>query len=130
METTTANISAEIKSANKKFMQAFIEGNAASIANLYTEDGMLLPAGTEAIKGKQGIQEFWKGAMNMGIKAVKLETLEVQPCENTAIEMGNYTLSGEGGSMVDKGKYIVIWQRKNGDWKLQKDIWNTSLSAS
>ena len=29
---------------------------------------------------------------------------------------------------IDKGKYIVIWEKqKNGDWLCKKDIWNTSL---
>ncbi|TPE44224.1 YybH family protein [Pontibacter mangrovi] len=130
METTTVNIGAEIKRANEKFIQAFTEGNAAGIANLYTDEGMLLPTGMEAVKGKPGIQEFWQGAMKMGVKGVKLETVEVLPCENTAIEMGNYTLTGEGGTRMDKGKYIVVWQKQNGQWKLHKDIWNTSLSAT
>ncbi|SFH21076.1 YybH family protein [Pontibacter chinhatensis] len=130
METTAVHVGGEIRAANEKFMQAFAEGNAAELANLYTDEGMLLPAGMEALSGKLAVQEFWQGAMNMGIKSVKLETVEVQPCENTAIEMGNYTLSGEGGSLVDKGKYIVIWHRQDGDWKLHKDIWNTNLSAT
>jgi len=130
METTAVHVGGEIRAANEKFMQAFAEGNAAGLADLYTDEGMLLPAGMEALSGKLAVQEFWQGAMNMGIKSVKLETVEVQPCDNTAIEMGNYTLSGEGGSLVDKGKYIVIWHRQDGDWKLHKDIWNTNLSAT
>ncbi|PTX21122.1 uncharacterized protein (TIGR02246 family) [Pontibacter mucosus] len=129
METTAKSIGAEIRRANEKFMEAFAEGNAAVIADLYTDEGMLLPAGMEALSGKLAVQEFWRGAMRMGIKSVKLETVEVQPCENTAIEMGNYTLSGEGGAMLDKGKYIVIWHRQDGEWKLHRDIWNTNLST-
>jgi ketosteroid isomerase-like protein len=111
-------------------LPSYAEGNAAGTANLNTDDGMLLPSGMESIKGKQNVQDFWQGAMSMGIKGVRLETVEVQTCGSTTIEMGNYTLSGEGGSMVDKGKYIVIWQKQNIDWKLHRDIWNTSLSAS
>ncbi|MBX0333389.1 DUF4440 domain-containing protein [Pontibacter sp. HSC-14F20] len=130
METVTTDISTNIRSANEKFMRAFSNGNAAGIANLYTDEGMLLPTGMEMIKGKQGIQEFWQGAMDMGIKNVRLETLEVQPCENTAIEMGNYTLRGEGDSLIDRGKYMVIWQKKHHNWKLDKDIWNSSVSAT
>lgn len=129
METISENIGSEIRRANEKFMQVFAQGNAAGIANLYTDEGMLLPTGMDVVKGKQAIQDFWQGAMRMGIKEVKLETEEVQPCENMAIEMGNYILSGEGASLVDKGKYIVIWQKQDGAWKLHKDIWNTSISA-
>jgi ketosteroid isomerase-like protein len=33
----------------------------------------------------------------------------------------------EGGKVVDRGKYIVIWKREQGQWKLHRDIWNTSM---
>lgn len=127
METTKRDIGAEIRSANEKFMDTFAKGDAAGVASLYTEDGMLLPAGMESIKGKQGVEHFWQGVMGMGIKQVRLDTIEIDQGENMTAELGNYTLSGEDGKPVDKGKYIVVWKKEGGEWRLHKDIWNTSL---
>jgi hypothetical protein len=44
--------------------------------------------------------------------------------------MGQYTLRGAGGAgdLIDRGKYIVIWKLIQGEWKLHRDIWNSSLS--
>jgi hypothetical protein len=53
---------------------------------------------------------FWQDAMNMGIKTVNLETIEVESSSHTAHEVGRYTLQGEGGQVLDMGKYVVIWQ--------------------
>jgi ketosteroid isomerase-like protein len=97
------------------------------MGNLYTQKGQLLPAGSDFVKGKKAIQEFWQGAMNMGIKQVKLETVELEGHGDTAIEVGQYVLSGEKGQVMDKGKYIVIWKQEQGEWKLHRDIWTSSI---
>jgi hypothetical protein len=35
---------------------------------------------------------------------------------------------GDGkGHVIDKGKYVEIWKKENGEWKIYADIWNTSL---
>jgi hypothetical protein len=35
----------------------------------------------------------------------------------------------QDGSILDTGKYIVIWKRENGAWKWHRDIWNSSRPA-
>lgn len=123
------SISTEIRKANDKFETVFNSGDAAGMAALYTEDGMLLPAGTDIIKGKDGIQQFWQGAMDIGIKKAKLQTIELEQLEDTVIELGKYSLAAADGQELDQGKYMVIWKKENDAWKLQKDIWTSSKSA-
>jgi uncharacterized protein (TIGR02246 family) len=127
-------ISAEIRDAiaavNQKFMEAFTKGDAAGIASLYTVNGQLLPPGSDVITGKPGIQTFWQGAMDMGIKEAKLETVELEGHGDTAIEVGRYTLNGETGEVMGSGKFVVIWKQEGEQWKLHRDIWNSSVTAS
>jgi len=33
------------------------------------------------------------------------------------------------GYVLDKGKYIVIWKQEEGQWKLHRDIFNSSMPA-
>src|SRR4051794_38390872 len=124
MATQTTNISNDIRTANDAFEKNFRQGNAAGIAELYTNDGMLLPAGSDFVQGKDAIRDFWQGAMSMGIKEAKLDILEVDLQGNTAIERGQYQLKGAGSEVMDQGKYIVIWKQEQGQWKLHRDIWN------
>ena len=127
--TTSTEVQAAIVAANQEFVAAFSRGDAAGIATLYTKDGQALPPNNEFVAGKQAIQTFWQGAMNMGIKAAKLETVEVENYGDTAGEVGKYTLEGEGGQVIDVGKYVVIWKQEAGQWKLHRDIWNSSRPA-
>ena len=67
--------------------------------------------------------------MDMGVKEVELETVEAEGHGNTAIEVGKFTLYGADGQVIDKGKYIVIWKKEAGQWKLHRDIFNSSTPA-
>jgi uncharacterized protein (TIGR02246 family) len=125
------DLSAEIASANKAFMEAFNRGDAAGVAALYTDEGRALPPNAETVVGRQAIQAMWQGAMDMGVKEAKLETVDLMPMgEKTACDIGKYTLKiqpKEGVTVTDTGKYVVIWKHDGESWKLDIDIWNTSL---
>lgn len=126
MEALSVDISAEIRNENDKFESIIGEGNAGGIADLYTNDGMLLPAGSEIIKGREGIESYWQSVVDMGVKQAKLELVEVEHHGETAIELGHYTFTGQNSQTIDQGKYIAVWKRKDKQWKLQKDIWNSN----
>ena len=127
--TESTGIRDAIAAANKQFMAAFDGGDAAGVASLYTQGSQLLPPNADVMAGRGAIQAFWQGAMDMGIKSAQMEIDEVEAHGDTAIEVSTYTLRGEGGQALDQGKYIVIWKREDGQWKLHRDIFNSSLPA-
>jgi ketosteroid isomerase-like protein len=59
-----------------------------------------------------------------------LKTVEVEQIGTTAIEVGSYTLSGADGAALDKGKYLVVWKKEGKEWKLFRDIFNTSQAPA
>ena len=129
MTTPTTDIHNDIRMADDAFEQQFNQGNATAVAELYTENGMLLPTGSDFIQGKEAIRDFWQGAIDMGIKEVKLDIIEVELQGDAAIERGRYELKGADGEVMNHGKYIVIWKQEHESWKLHRDIWNTSRTA-
>jgi len=121
-----ADARSTIAAANQSFMAMFGAGDAAGMAQAYTANGLLLPPQSDFVTGTAAIQAFWQGAMDMGLKDVKLETAELEMHGDTAIEVGKYTLYLEGGQVADAGKYLVVWKNEGGTWKLHRDIWNSS----
>jgi ketosteroid isomerase-like protein len=69
-------------------------------------------------------------AAETGERAVELETAEVGGKGDVVYEVGTYTLFGDQGQAVDNGKYVVVWKRERGAWKLHRDIWNSSRPAA
>jgi ketosteroid isomerase-like protein len=103
--------------------------DAKAVAANYTTGAKLFPSNSDVIEGDEAIEAFWKGAMDMGVKKVQLETVAAEGYGNTAIEEGRYRLYAGEDQVVDQGKYIVNWQKQDGQWKLRRDIWNTSNPA-
>jgi ketosteroid isomerase-like protein len=113
-QMTATEVRAAIMAANEKFMATFSRGDAAGCAACYTEQAQILPPNSDIIMGKQAIQTFWQGAMNMGITAAKLETLEVKGHGNTANEVGQYTLQGTGARRSTRASTSSYGNKRRG----------------
>ena len=127
--TDSTNIRESIAAADDVFMATFKQGDAAGLAALYANDGQVLPPNGDFVSGQQAIQRFWQAIFDMGIKEAQLEIVEVEKQGDTAFEVSRFKLLGESGQVLDEGKYIVIWKRDQGQWKLHRDIFNSSLPA-
>lgn len=123
-----AAVRAAVDSAVEAFMTAFRRQDAAAIAALYSRSGALLPPGSEFIEGAAGIERFWKGAFEAGIAEAELETVELDVTGDVVWERGRYSLKTKAGDVADRGKYIVIWKQEGEQWKLHRDIWNSSIA--
>jgi uncharacterized protein (TIGR02246 family) len=123
-------LKSEIEKANQEFMDAVAARDANAVAALYTEDALVLPPNTPAIQGREGARNFFSGAINSGVSKVNLVTHEVEGDGQTAIERGAYEMMVDGDVVVDKGKYLVHWRNVDGEWKLNKDMFNSDLPAA
>lgn len=125
-------VRADIETVNREIGKAFSRGDAAAIAAFYTDDAVVMPPNSQMIKGRKAIEEFWKGAMGMGVRSIQLDTLDVQSGTDLAYEIGNATMiiqSQGGKAATDTVKYVVVWKRQpDSSWKLAADIWNSISS--
>jgi len=122
-----------VVNGNRVFGEGIRKGDAASVGALYTEDALLMPPNFEMIRGRSSTQDFWGGAIKMGLKDAVLTTAELTDLGTVVHEVGNYALKiqPEGqAAFEDKGKYVVLWKKmSDGSLKLHRDIWNSSLPA-
>jgi uncharacterized protein (TIGR02246 family) len=116
-----------IEAANSQFSAAAAKGDGAVLAALYSPDGQVMPAGSDPIRGAEAIQRFWQGALDSGVAAIGLKTIEIFGHAPTATEVGEYELRDKAGKVLDHGKYIVVWQRADGKWKILRDMFSTNV---
>ena len=103
--------------------------DAASIAQLYADDGALMPPNTPIGKGRDAIQKAWADMMTMpGFDlGIMPEQIIVSSSGDMALDRGTYKLAmSPGGKPVnDTGKYVVVWRKIGGEWKAAADIFNS-----
>lgn len=132
-EMDVEKVRTAIEETNLKFGEAVRQGDAAALVALYTDDATLLPPDSDMIEGRQGIEAFWSGGLQMGIKNAVLTTVDVFGSGDLAYEIGKaaITIQPEGQEPIEmKGKYVVVWkQTDDSSWKLHVDIWNSSMPA-
>jgi len=114
-----------IEAANAKWIELFDKGDFDGVAQLYTVDSIAFPPGSAMVKGRAAIGKMLKSTAEQ-VSTPKLTTLEVKRLGPNAIrEIGTYNLMTKGSSPKEvSGKYLVVWERIRGDWKLAADIWN------
>ncbi|MEE8294986.1 MAG: DUF4440 domain-containing protein [Sphingomonadales bacterium] len=125
-EPVEVDYKAEIETANARFEEAFKTGDIPALVGLYTEDSTIIPANMETVKGTEARTLLWKGLMDSGIAGVELVTDEVTGERNLAAERGHINLLDADGNEIATARYVVVWKKVNGIWKLHLDIWNFS----
>jgi ketosteroid isomerase-like protein len=118
---------AAIEEANAAFSAALAKGDAAGLAAMYAAEAQVFPPNSDIVASAAGIQKLWQGFIDGGAKGIKLTTVDLSEAGDLAVEAGRYELSGADGKVLDSGKYVVVWKRVGGGWKILRDIWNTSL---
>ena len=114
-----------IDEKNNKFTQAHIVGDTAFLNNIFTQDGRVFAPNSEVVSGRAAIAAINLAYINFGIKQFKEETTALYGSGDYLINEGNYFMSY--GSTIEKGKFINIWKKVDGDWKLYANIWNSSM---
>ena len=116
---------AEIEAVNAKWVQFFNKSDFTGVASLYTDDAVAFPPGSPMVKGKAAIGAMWKGLAEQ-VSDPKVTTLEVKRLGRFAArEIGTYSLKTKGPTPKElTGKYVVVWEKVRGRWKLAADIWN------
>jgi uncharacterized protein (TIGR02246 family) len=123
---------AAIERAGKVFIDAFGRGDITAVANLYAEDAIAFPPDSDMVKGRAAIEAMWKGVRDMGVKSLEFDVVDVTSSGNLAAETGLATLHVQPAGTAEatvKVKYVVVWKKQGGSWKLYRDIWNNMPSA-
>lgn len=117
---------AAITAATQAWIDAFNSGDAATIAGMMSSDGQLFPPNSVVVQGREAIQAFWQGFIDMGVKG-SLEITEIQVSGDMAFKTGTFQITDPDGNEVDHGTYLELWSRIDGEWFFHRDIWNSDV---
>ena len=118
-----------IEKQNIAFQTAFEQNDSAGLAKLYTIDGKFMMPGAPAIVGRAAIKKIVGVFMKMSLKR-SAQTKEIWGDENLLVEEGSVNLSDMQGKELDLAKYLIVWKKEEGEWKIYQDMWNSNLPAT
>ena len=134
--TGTVDVAKEeeaIREQIARWLDLIKAGDAAAIAQMYTEDGAFMPANAPIGIGRETIEQNWAGLM--GIPGFDLsfapEQITVSSSGDMALDRGTYRLATapDGKEVVEIGKYVVVWRKVDGEWRAAADIINSDAPA-
>lgn len=126
----TTDVCADIEDMNQVFIDMFNSGKTSQLAGCYTAKAKIYPQNRQIIHGHDSIVQFWEEVMSRGISKIDLLTCSAERMGNSAYEEGQYKIYTAAGKEADEGKYLVIWKKENGHWKMHRAIWNTNHPSS
>ena len=124
-----SNAKKEIQAADRDIISFILKGDSVGAANAYSQEGKLMVGNMPSITGKDKIGSFWVGFSKIA-GDLTLTTLEVWGDENFITEEGVFEVKAKDGQQLDKGKYLVLWKKEDGKWKIHRDLSNSDLPVS
>ena len=118
-----------VANAYRALADAFQRGDADSISELYTDEAELFVPGAPVIEGRRAIREVWRSIVGSGGNTLIVEVREVQESGVLAYDTGQFTAAAPDGSVINTGKWIVIWERQSGGaWKIHRDFFHWDIA--
>lgn len=116
------------RSVIQAFEQAFNRDDIAACVALFTEDAQILPQHGPIVSGRDGIEQFLKDQMTP-VVSFNTQTDMTLVRQDIAIEQGQYRVRDlRRGADIELGKYLHVWRKVDGDWKLYRIIYNTDVA--
>ena len=111
----------------KAFSKAYMTSDAETLTNMYTEDGRIFPNNRQIMSGKDDLKTYWTVPKDIKILHHKVTPSEIYIENDIAYDYGYYegkTLTKDKKEVSWQGKYVIIWKKIAGEWKIYLDIWN------
>lgn len=116
-----------IRSISKNWLELTKKHDSGASAALFADNGVSYSMNQEPFVGPAAIKKHFDEDLAQNPKEVvdwSTEKVEVSASGDMAVEYGKFNVSGLGpnGTDSDMGKYITVYRKVNGAWKVTADI--------
>jgi ketosteroid isomerase-like protein len=124
-----------IRKADQDWLRVFAAKDLANSVNFVIDDGSILGPNAPIATGHDAISQAFSGFF--ALPDLKIEwrpaKAEVARSGELGYTTGAYKMSFKvptGKTIEDHGKYVTVWKKQNGKWKVAYDIFNSDLPAA
>ena len=132
MEQKLSDDLSSIKSSIDLLIQAWVNalknGDITELGNLYTSDAKLMGHGRPSIEGRDNIVKELEEFIREKITGSNFTTTGIWGNDELIVEEGTGIFSYENGNIVSRGKYLLVWKKIEGKWRIFRDMYNSDGS--
>ncbi|HWP38116.1 MAG TPA: DUF4440 domain-containing protein [Gemmatimonadales bacterium] len=112
---------AAVQARSKAVAAAEAAQNTEGALAFWADNAVVQPAGAPQIQGREAIRALYNSFFGTGqLKEFEGTTkhIEVSEAGDLAWEYGvnRMVLAGPKGDLLDRGKYLLVWKKINGEW--------------
>lgn len=115
-----------LRELGNRWAELYNAGDFQAVADLYTEDAIVVNFDGRYDVGRQaiyeGLAEPLPEPMDQGTIVVTTEEVEI--FGDTAYGMGTYVLSAPDGTTMMQGSFVTIDKLVDGEWKMHRHVIN------
>ena len=122
-ETINPAIEKEIELQLRGFENALKKGDSLELGNLYTIDAEILNNGSPSTIGRDNIIKNFGSMIRDSITGSGFTTTGLWGNDKLLIEQGTGFWAHSNGKVVSRGRYLVVWKKDDGKWKIFRDTY-------
>jgi proline iminopeptidase len=100
-----------------------------SVAAIYATDATIMAPGSPPVTGQKAIASFWHTISIRGMHTMELQFIDLEQSGDKLITRGKYVMSNKQDEIIDIGKFMAIYTKEKNTWRLQTDMFNTSMET-
>lgn len=125
---------AAIRALDGRFGAAVGRLDVVAATALYAPDAAILPPGLPAVRGTENIRAMLAGLFTAPGLSITLrpERIDIAAAGDLATDAGlvEVGMNTAQGPVIEVSKYLEVWRKVNGEWKLMYDTWNANSPAA
>jgi ketosteroid isomerase-like protein len=108
----------QIESRLREYENHLKNGDSIALGNMYMENAEIIPSTV----GRENIIKAFGGYILNGITG-SFKTNYLWGNDQLLVEDGTGTWFRKDGTALGSGRYLLVWKKDNGEWKILRDTW-------
>lgn len=118
-QTAISTLEKEIESRLREYENHLRNEDSVALGNMYMKDAEIIPSTV----GRENIIKAFGSMIRDSITGSSFKTTHLWGDNQLLVEDGTGIWSHANGKVVGRGRYLLVWKKDDGNWKILRDTW-------
>ena len=119
IQTDLSTLEKEIELRLREYESHLQKGDSIALGDMYMIDAEIIPSTI----GRKNIIKVFGSMIRDSITGSSFKTTKLWGNDQLLVEEGTGNWSHANGQVVGSGRYLLVWKKDEGKWKILRDTW-------